>query len=139
MTTIEKKLNMKSMSQINTWLFVPATKITLIAKAFASGADAVIVDLEDAVALEDKAQARENLLEYFSDKKLNSVWLRINKAGSEEFDKDIELCRQLPNIAGIMLAKAEHHSDIEQAHRATGLPIIALIESARPLSARGYV
>ncbi|MES1964408.1 CoA ester lyase [Psychrobacter sp. AH5] len=130
MTIINTNDNKQIIDQIKTWLFVPATKLTLIAKAFASGADAVIIDLEDAVALEDKAQAREDLLEYFSDENSASVWLRINKAGSAEFDRDIELCRQLPNLAGIILAKAEQHADIEQAHSATGLPIIALIESA---------
>lgn len=130
MTIINTNDNKQIIDQIKTWLFVPATKLTLIAKAFASGADAVIIDLEDAVALEDKAQAREDLLEYFSDESSASVWLRINKAGSAQFDRDIELCRQLPNLAGIILTKAEQHTDIEQAHSATGLPIIALIESA---------
>lgn len=130
MTIINTNDNKQIIDQIKTWLFVPATKLTLIAKAFASGADAVIVDLEDTVALEDKAQAREDLLEYFSDESSASVWLRINKAGSAQFDRDIELCRQLPNLAGIILTKAEQHTDIEQAHSATGLPIIALIESA---------
>ena len=52
-----------SISDIKTWLFVPATKTALILKAFASGAHAIIVDLEDTVALEDKAQARKALLE----------------------------------------------------------------------------
>ena len=50
--TIIKVANTKS------WLFVPATRIDRVAKAFASGADAVIIDLEDAVAVVDKAQAR---------------------------------------------------------------------------------
>ena len=48
----------KEFSDIKTWLFVPATRIDRVAKAFASGADAVIVDLEDAVADVDKIQAR---------------------------------------------------------------------------------
>ena len=121
-----------SISDIKTWLFVPATKTALILKAFASGAHAIIVDLEDTVALEDKAQARKALLEYLCEgnKNLSPVWLRINQANSAEFTKDIALCRQLPHLAGILLAKAEQRIDIEQAHRATWLPIIALIESA---------
>ena len=121
-----------SISDIKTWLFVPATKTALILKAFASGAHAIIVDLEDTVALEDKAQARKALLEYLCEgnKNLSPVWLRINRASSAEFAKDIALCRQLPNLAGIILAKAEQRIDVEQAHSATGLPIIALIESA---------
>lgn len=47
-----------TISHNKTWLFVPATRIDRIEKAFTSGADAVIVDLEDAVAQEDKDEAR---------------------------------------------------------------------------------
>jgi citrate lyase beta subunit len=42
-----------------TYLFVPATRIERIPKALAAGADAVIVDLEDAVSPADKRPARE--------------------------------------------------------------------------------
>ena len=131
--TTKKTLIENNVVLMKTWLFVPATKLALIAKAFVSGADAVIVDLEDTVALEDKAQAREDLREYLSTVSAENsrpVWLRINKAGSAEFDKDIALCKELQNIEGIILAKAEHQSDIEKAHSATDLPIIALVESA---------
>lgn len=123
-----------AISQNKTWLFVPATRIDRVEKAFASGADAVIVDLEDAVAHEDKAQAREALKKYYDDQNdkqnYQPLWLRINKAGSEEFFKDIVLCQQLPNLAGVLLAKAEQASDIESVHQLTSLPVIALIESA---------
>ncbi|MGP5175932.1 HpcH/HpaI aldolase/citrate lyase family protein [Psychrobacter immobilis] len=117
-------------SQNKTWLFVPATRIDRVAKAFASGVDAVIVDLEDAVASEDKADARKALQQYHDSADYQPIWLRINKAGSDAFIKDIALCHQMPNLAGVILAKAEQASDIEQAYQGTGLPIIALIESA---------
>ena len=123
-------------SYINTktWLFVPATRIDRVAKAFASGADAVIVDLEDAVACEDKVQARESIKNYYNEQdnlqNLQPIWLRINKAGSDECKKDLALCQQLPNLAGVILAKAEQASDIEAVYQATGLSVIALIESA---------
>ena len=117
-------------SQNKTWLFVPATRIDRVAKAFASGADAVIVDLEDAVALKDKADARKALQQYHDSADYQAIWVRINKAGSEAFIKDIALCQQMPKLAGVILAKAEQVSDIEQAYQGSGLPIIALIESA---------
>ena len=116
--------------QNKTWLFVPAPRIDRVAKAFASSADAVIVDLEDAVAPEDKADARKALQQYHDSADYQPIWVRINKAGSEAFIKDIALCQQMPNLVGIILAKAEQVSDIEQAYQGTGLPIIALIESA---------
>lgn len=117
-------------SNTKTWLFVPATRIDRVTKAFASGADAVIVDLEDAVARADKEQARKDLEIYYNSQDYQPIWLRINKAGSEEFFKDIALCQQLPNLAGLILPKAEQAADIEKAHNDTGLPIMALIETA---------
>lgn len=117
-------------SNTKTWLFVPATRIDRVTKAFASSADAVIVDLEDAVARADKEQARKDLKVYYNSQDYQPIWLRINKAGSEEFFKDIALCHQMPNLAGLILPKAEQAADIEKAHNDTGLPIIALIETA---------
>lgn len=123
----------KTISQNKTWLFVPATRIDRVAKAFASGADAVIVDLEDAVASEDKADAREALQQYYDSADYQPIWVRINKAGSEEFYKDIVLCQKMPNLAGVLLAKTEQAEDINNVHQLTNLPVIALIESAMGL------
>ncbi len=120
----------KKFSNIKTWLFVPATRIDRVKKAFASGTDAVIVDLEDAVAEANKVQARKDLQVYYNSQDYQPSWVRINKAGSEEFFKDVVLCQQMPNLAGVLLAKAEQASDIENAHNMTGLPVIALIETA---------
>lgn len=120
----------KKFSNIKTWLFVPATRIDRVEKAFASGTDAVIVDLEDAVATTDKVQARKDLQVYYNSQAYQPIWVRINKAGSKEFFKDVVLCQQMPNLSGVLLAKAEQASDIENAHNMTGLPVIALIETA---------
>ena len=127
----------QSLADTKTWLFVPATRIDRVEKAFASGADAVIVDLEDAVAQIDKAQARAALKDYYAAqheaKSYRPIWLRINKASSAEFAKDLALCQQLPELAGVLLAKAEQASDIEKVYQQTGLPVIAVIESAMGL------
>ncbi|KAA0926957.1 CoA ester lyase [Psychrobacter sp. ANT_H56B] len=120
----------KNFSNIKIWLFVPATRIDRVKKAFASGTDAVIVDLEDAVATTDKVQARKDLQVYYNSQDYQPIWVRINKAGSEEFFKDVVLCQQMPKLAGVLLAKAEQASDIENAHNMTGLSVIALIETA---------
>lgn len=120
----------KKFSNIKTWLFVPATRIDRVEKAFASGTDAVIVDLEDAVATTDKVQARKDLQVYYNSQDYQPIWVRINKAGSEEFFKDVVLCQQMPKLAGVLLAKAEQASDIESVHQLTDLPVIALIETA---------
>ena len=128
----------KSMSHTKTWLFVPATRIDRVEKAFASGADAVIVDLEDAVAQADKTQARAAVKDYYDhqqktqheDNSHRPIWLRINQAGSVDFVKDLALCQQLPKLAGVLLAKAEQAVDIETIYQKTGLPVIAVIENA---------
>ena len=120
----------KKFSNIKTWLFVPATRIDRVGKAFASGTDAVIVDLEDTVATTDKVQARKDLQVYYNSQAYQPIWVRINKAGSEEFFKDVVLCQKMPKLAGVLLAKAEQASDIENAHNMTGLSVIALIETA---------
>ncbi len=60
-----------TVTNIRKWLFVPATKIELLAKAFNSGTDSVIVDIEDGGeegGLEDKAQACDALLAYYNSK-----------------------------------------------------------------------
>ena len=128
------RVMIKSLADTKTWLFVPATRIDRVEKAFASGADAVIVDLEDAVAQTDKAQARAALKDYYDAqheaKSYRPIWLRINQAGSAEFIKDLALCQQLPKLAGILLAKAEQAADIEKVYQQTGLSVIAVIENA---------
>lgn len=128
----------KSLAHTKTWLFVPATRMDRVAKAFASGAEAVIVDLEDAVAQADKTQARAAVKDYYDhqqktqheDNSHRPIWLRINQAGSVDFAKDLALCQQLPKLAGVLLAKAEQAVDIETIYQKTGLPVIAVIENA---------
>lgn len=121
---------MTALQRCRTWLFVPASKMALVPKAFASGADCVIVDLEDAVADAQKAAARSDLQRYCEQPEHRPIWVRINRAGTEAFDADVAICRQLSNIAGVILAKAQTAADIEAAHQGTRLPVIALIESA---------
>lgn len=131
-TSIDKDVAASAVSliSIHAWLFVPATKIERVEKAFASGADAVIVDLEDAVARADKAQARDALKQYYNSANYQPIWVRINQAGSADYAEDVKLCEQMPNLAGIILPKAEQAADIEYVHHLSCLSVIAFIESA---------
>ncbi|MDN5565268.1 MAG: CoA ester lyase [Psychrobacter sp.] len=133
-TVSKAKFVHNDFANINSWLFVPATRLDRVAKAFASGADAVIVDLEDTVAVADKAQARSAIQDYYHSQDYQPIWLRVNRASSVEFMEDIALCQQLPKLAGIILAKAEQAAAIEYVNQATNLPVIALIETALGLS-----
>lgn len=112
-----------------TYLFVPALTIDRVSKAFARGADAVIVDLEDAVSHEAKVQSRQNIVDYTQLAEAQPIWVRINDARSPWQAKDIELCKTLANVVGIVLPKVEAVSDIESVRHALGKPIIALIET----------
>ena len=61
-------------------LFVPGSRPERFAKALATGADAVIVDFEDAVEAPLKAQARDNLRTFLDSNPEARVWVRVNMA-----------------------------------------------------------
>ena len=64
------------------YLFVPAIDIHRVPKAFARGADAVIIDLEDAVSESVKIQSRQNVVDYLSSADAKPVWVRINASNA---------------------------------------------------------
>ncbi len=97
------------------YLFVPGNRPKRFAKALASGADAVIVDLEDAVAPGDKGQARDALANWLSAE--HPVVVRINAAGTKWFADDLELCAH-PAVAAVMLPKAERVDELAALARA---------------------
>ncbi len=119
---------MRDLAAARSFLFVPATRPERIAKAKASGADAVVVDLEDAVGPHDKHTARQALAEVLSPDA--GVLLRINAAGTTWHADDLALLDH-PGIAGIMLPKAEDAADVERLEK----PVVPLIETARGLAA----
>lgn len=114
-------------------LFVPATRPDRFAKAHATGADAVIIDLEDAVGHAEKAAARSSLSGAIPSGGV--ALLRINAVGTPWHEDDLKAARDLP-LAGVVLPKAETRTDVEQVAAAigNGRPVIALIESARGLA-----
>ena len=97
---------------VRSWLFVPADSEKKIAKAFASDADALILDLEDSVAEERKSAARGIVADRLVERGAGPQrWVRINRIGSGAIDADLALVRDLA-IAGIVLPKAENGADI---------------------------
>ncbi|MEO3762567.1 CoA ester lyase [Streptomyces sp. B8F3] len=114
------------------WLFVPATRPDRFGKAVGSGADAVIVDLEDAVAAADKAAARDDLYAGWPRDAAVPVAVRVNGPRAAEFADDLAVCRAL-SPAAVVLPKAESAAQVRQAARASGAPVLPLIESARGL------
>jgi citrate lyase subunit beta/citryl-CoA lyase len=113
-------------------LFVPGDRPDLFAKAAASGADAIIIDLEDAIAPQSKESARKAACRH--DISSVPVILRINGAGTAWHADDLAAL-SAADIAAVMLPKAETSESIAAMSRALGrpMPVIALIESAKGL------
>lgn len=115
------------------YLFVPADRPERIAKAFAVRADAVIVDLEDAVAPGLKAAARDSLANALSVRQ--PVLVRINGADTPWFEDDLAACAA-PGVTGIVLPKAERIEDVARitARLGADVPVLALIETAQGIA-----
>lgn len=112
-------------------IFVPATRPERFSKAALSGADAVILDLEDAVAAEDKSTARAALSRDFTDL---PVIIRINPSGTQWHDLDVSAVVQ-GAFAAVMLPKAEDVVDVAKViTRLNGVSVIALIETVKGLA-----
>lgn len=112
------------------YLFVPGNRPDRYAKALAAGADAVIVDLEDAVPPKDKSSARTALAAWLSPE--HPVHIRVNGAESQWFREDLPLCKS-PGVVGVLLPKTENVEDIRAVaeHSGATTPILPLIETAR--------
>ncbi len=105
------------------YLYVPATRPEMLAKAADRGADALIVDLEDAVAPARKAEARRALREFLPGP--CETWVRINNHPGLLAD-DVAAAA---GAAGIVLAKADPAS-LAQVNSLTHQPVTALVETA---------
>jgi citrate lyase subunit beta/citryl-CoA lyase len=120
-----------------TYLFVPGTRPERFDKALASGADKVVLDLEDAVAADDKATARSVVatwLQCATPVGRSRIVVRINDANSSWIAADLAALGDAHGI-GVLLPKAESAAQIAETQAA--LPdagILALIESARGVS-----
>ena len=115
------------------FLFVPGTRPERFLKALDSGASAVILDLEDAVAEEDKETARASIRSawpQFSEEQKKRLVIRTNSPGSKFYSADLILAQEL-QVACILIPKSESLDQINGA--ALILPktaIIPMIETA---------
>ena len=114
-------------------LFVPATRPERIPKALATGADVVIVDLEDAVAEDLKREARDNLDAFLSENPQARVLVRINAPTHPEQADDLALCARHAGVAAVLLPKVESAVQVARA-AGCGKPVWPIIESARGLA-----
>jgi citrate lyase subunit beta/citryl-CoA lyase len=111
-----------------TLLYVPGDRPDRFAKALSSGADVVIVDLEDAVAPARKGYALDAAGELLASPQPVPVQVRISA-----FDQ-LDALTGLPGLAGVRVPKVESPQAV-RAVAAAGVPVHALIESARGVEA----
>lgn len=122
-------------------LFVPATKPERFAKALDSGADCIIIDLEDAVAEGNKEAARGQLAEHLaqmSPGQLARTVVRVNAVGTPWHDADIALLREWVGQGVIVMLPKSDGADALRAVAGalgSGARIVALIESLAGLDA----
>ena len=131
---------------VRTALFTPADRPERVGKAWASSADAIIVDLEDAVAPSNKAQARDSLLGTISalpspTAGTPGLIIRINSPLTAEGKADLTvvagILRSHSEInSAVMIPKAADDGAIDYAYSMLppDTPLIALVESASGLS-----
>jgi citrate lyase subunit beta / citryl-CoA lyase len=115
---------------IRSALFVPATLEERVHKAFGSPADAVIVDLEDAVPESAKDDARVLTAAVLPSARRPQAVIRINGAGTSHFAADLELVRAIGPDA-VALPKADR--DALEAFAELEVPVWALVETATGL------
>jgi citrate lyase subunit beta / citryl-CoA lyase len=109
-------------------LFVPGTRTDLMTKADRGPADVVVVDLEDAVPVPRKEEARQALAAWLASEPAGPVWVRLNPA--EELAADVSSLRPLADrLAGVLLAKAEEPDAVAEA-ASLGRPVGLFLETA---------
>jgi citrate lyase subunit beta / citryl-CoA lyase len=115
------------------FLFVPADRPERFAKALATRADRIIIDLEDAVAPGAKAAARDGLVDWLQGAEASDVMVRVNAATTPWHDDDMRAMAGLPRVVGLMLPKAEAVDAIAatRARLAGNKSLVGLVESVR--------
>ena len=119
-------------------LSVPADDARKIGKALAAGADEVVVDLEDAVAVADKDHARVLLANFAWPEERPSLAVRVNGVGTPWFEADVRAAAQA-GADSIVLPKAETRADVARVESLLAgsdreIVVQALIETAAGLA-----
>ncbi|GLR46427.1 HpcH/HpaI aldolase/citrate lyase family protein [Sphingomonas astaxanthinifaciens] len=111
-------------------LFLPANRASAVARARESGADLVILDLEDAVAPADKEVARAAAVAAVAEPWPCPVAIRINGVGSRWHVGDLEALRDV-RCDLVVVPRVERREAIEEVKVIDHLPVAAMIETAK--------
>jgi citrate lyase subunit beta/citryl-CoA lyase len=115
-----------------TYLFVPGHRPDRFGKALATGADRVILDLEDAVPADAKDDARRAITSFLAPD--TAVAVRINGDGTRWFTDDLA-CVARPGVAAVLVPKVERLDTLDRvaAALAPDTAILPMIETAAGL------
>jgi len=119
--------------KLRSLLFVPGDRPDRVAKAAASGADALILDLEDAVAPAAKARARAAVADSLAAPPTGvALFVRVNPLDSADLPHDLQALAAAPPPHGLVLPKAEGAASIHaldrllEQHGLSALPILPI-------------
>jgi citrate lyase beta subunit len=128
-----KERTSTELRHLRSLLFAPGSDERKLRRALESDADAVIADLEDAVAPGEKDAARALVGRVLAETSSRAVvTVRVNGVGTPQFDLDRELVRSLP-LGGVVLPKATPEAVAALGPDAP--PVLALVETATGLRA----
>ena len=122
--------------RLRSLLFVPGDRPERFAKAAASGADAVILDLEDSVATAAKPAAREAVARWLREPAAVTRFVRVNPLGTAGLADDLAAAK---GADGVMLPKAECAADVASlvdAMGASAMPVLP-VATETPLAVFG--
>ncbi len=134
------------MTAFRSLLFTPGNHARKVEKVFAAGADVAILDLEDAVAVSEKAAARATVVEALKAPRQCQGFVRVNALDTEFCEADIAVVTG-PWLDGIMLPKVEsvagllaadkmlERAEREQGLEPGGIDLLPIIETAKGLAA----
>jgi citrate lyase subunit beta / citryl-CoA lyase len=132
------------------FLFAPGNHARRVEKALTLAADAVILDLEDAVAISEKPATRELVVRAFNQPRSGRLYVRVNAYSTEWCYADIVTIAR-PGLDGIVLPKVESPDQLKSAdwllsalERERGLPVggidlVPIIETALGVSNIGAI
>jgi citrate lyase subunit beta / citryl-CoA lyase len=125
-------------SGLTTYLFVPGNRPERFAKALASGADRIIIDLEDAVAPLEKAAARSAIAAWMASagEQRHKILIRINDSATAWYEDDMTMV-SAAHVPCVVLPKCESAAQVAAvlARLSHGASVLPLIETARGMIA----
>jgi citrate lyase subunit beta/citryl-CoA lyase len=104
------------MNLIRSWMFVPGHRQRMIDKALGLNADAIMLDIEDGVAPNEKDSARKNIAESLAREKAPGSparYVRINAIGHARMDADLEAVIR-PGLEGLVCPKVDTAGDVRK-------------------------